>query len=265
MAVVTEHLARLGLTINDAKSRLIAVQCTMYLVLRLDSITMHAYLSDDTVAAIQGCLSLFQQGSQVTLRLCQKLLGLMAAAISAIELGLLCMRPLQAWLDAFHLNAKCDRHHRLTVSHACSAALRWWRRTSHLCEELIRGKDVQGQQVGDSVEAEGGEEAGSSTEGVAVWAAAEETGLKEIGEIREEVAQMETEKEKDGDFKIPGKQRTRKRNRGLVAKKRNTEAEEGGIGPGVKEREAEGKDVEERRPTTRWSVLAASSVTEESS
>ncbi|MGH0124955.1 UNVERIFIED_CONTAM: hypothetical protein FKN15_020841 [Acipenser sinensis] len=66
-----------------------------------------------------------------------------------------------------------------------------------------------------------GEEAGSSTEGVAARAAAEETetGLKEIGEIREEIAQMETKKEKDGDFKIPGKKRTRKRSGGLVAKK----------------------------------------------
>ncbi|MGH0137985.1 UNVERIFIED_CONTAM: hypothetical protein FKN15_068923 [Acipenser sinensis] len=131
------------------------------------------------------------------------------------------------------------------------------------------GNDIQGQWVGDSIEAEGGEEAGSSTEGVAARAAAEETetGLKEIGEIREEIAQMETEKEKGGDFKIPGKKRTRKRSGGLVAKKHNTEAEEGGIGgvgTGVKEREAEGKDVEERRPATRWSVLAASSVTEES-
>ncbi|MGH0126507.1 UNVERIFIED_CONTAM: hypothetical protein FKN15_028878 [Acipenser sinensis] len=136
--------------------------------------------------------------------------------------------------------------------------------------ELIRGKDAQGQQVDGSVEAEGGEEAGSSTEGVAARAAAEETetGLMEIGEIREEIEQTETETEKDGGFKIPGKKRTRKRSGGVIAKKRNTEAEEGGIegvGTGVKEREAEGKGVEERRPATRWSVLAASSVTEESS
>ncbi|MGH0158061.1 UNVERIFIED_CONTAM: hypothetical protein FKN15_035121 [Acipenser sinensis] len=132
--------------------------------------------------------------------------------------------------------------------------------------ELIRGKDAQGQQVDGSVEAEGGEEAGSSTEGVAARAAAEETetGLMEIGEIREETEQTETEKEKNGDFKIPGKKRTRKRSGGVIAKKRNTETEEGGIvdaGTGVKEREAEGKGVE----ATRWSVLAASSVTEESS
>lgn len=41
--------------------------------------------------------------------------------------------------------------------------------------ELIRGKDAQGQQIDGSIEAEGGEEAGSSTEGVAARAAAEET------------------------------------------------------------------------------------------
>ena len=69
-AVVTEHLARLGLTINDAKSRFTSVQCTTYLGLRLDSGTMRTYLSDDRVAAIQGCLSLFQQEYQVILLLC---------------------------------------------------------------------------------------------------------------------------------------------------------------------------------------------------
>ncbi|MGH0132978.1 UNVERIFIED_CONTAM: hypothetical protein FKN15_020896 [Acipenser sinensis] len=46
---------RLGLTINDAKSRLTPVQCTTYLGLWLDSSTMCAHLSDDSVAAIQRC------------------------------------------------------------------------------------------------------------------------------------------------------------------------------------------------------------------
>ncbi|MGH0135909.1 UNVERIFIED_CONTAM: hypothetical protein FKN15_060352 [Acipenser sinensis] len=49
------------------------------------------------------------EGSQVTLLLCQKLLGLMAAAISAIQLDLFRMCPLQVWLNAFHLNTKHDR------------------------------------------------------------------------------------------------------------------------------------------------------------
>ncbi|MGH0157090.1 UNVERIFIED_CONTAM: hypothetical protein FKN15_071880 [Acipenser sinensis] len=62
------------------------------------------------------------------LLLCQKLLGLMAAAMSAIQLGLL------RWVNAFHLNTKSDIHRRLTVSHACSSALRWMRTTSHLRE-----------------------------------------------------------------------------------------------------------------------------------
>ncbi|MGH0131633.1 UNVERIFIED_CONTAM: hypothetical protein FKN15_061726 [Acipenser sinensis] len=93
-------------------------------------------------------------GSQVTLLLCQKLLGLMTAAISAIQLGLLRMRPLQAWLNAFHLNPKCDRHRWLMVSLACSAALHWWRATSHLREgekgeALEAGKGHYGPQSPD--------------------------------------------------------------------------------------------------------------------
>ncbi|MGH0138936.1 UNVERIFIED_CONTAM: hypothetical protein FKN15_068059 [Acipenser sinensis] len=94
MAIVTEHLARLGLTLNKAKSQLIPVQSTVYLGLRLHSLTMQAYLLDDRVAAIHNCLALFQQGSTVQLLLCQKLCGLMAAASSAIQLGLLHMHPI---------------------------------------------------------------------------------------------------------------------------------------------------------------------------
>ncbi|MGH0160289.1 UNVERIFIED_CONTAM: hypothetical protein FKN15_039550 [Acipenser sinensis] len=115
-AIVTDHLARLGLTLNGARSQLIPVQSTVYLGLRLDSHMMRAYLSDDRVASIHNCLALFQQGSTVQL---VKLLGLMAAASSAIQLGLLHMCPIQAWLIAFRLHPKRDRHRRLTcVAHA---------------------------------------------------------------------------------------------------------------------------------------------------
>ncbi|MGH0152804.1 UNVERIFIED_CONTAM: hypothetical protein FKN15_023576 [Acipenser sinensis] len=74
------------------------------------------------------------------LLLCQKLLGLMAAAMSAIQLGLLRwvnafhLNTKSRWVNAFHLNTKSDIHRRLTVSHACSSALRWMRTTSHLRE-----------------------------------------------------------------------------------------------------------------------------------
>ncbi|MGH0115643.1 UNVERIFIED_CONTAM: hypothetical protein FKN15_037966 [Acipenser sinensis] len=61
---MTEHLLRLGLIINDAKSRLTPMQCTTYLGLRLDSRAMCAYLLDDRVAAIQDQPSLFRQGLQ---------------------------------------------------------------------------------------------------------------------------------------------------------------------------------------------------------
>ncbi|MGH0191557.1 UNVERIFIED_CONTAM: hypothetical protein FKN15_066077 [Acipenser sinensis] len=63
----------------------------------------------------------------------------MAAAILTIQLGLLCMRPLQAWLNVFH--------RWLTVSHACSAALHWWRTTSHLREGVRMGVVLNRQVV----------------------------------------------------------------------------------------------------------------------
>ncbi|MGH0134288.1 UNVERIFIED_CONTAM: hypothetical protein FKN15_028052 [Acipenser sinensis] len=129
-AIVTEHLARLGLILYNVKSQLTLVQSTLYLGLRLDSLTMQTYLSDDRVAAIQNCLALFQQGSTVQLVLCQKLLSLMAAASSAIPLGLLHIRPAQMWLNAFQLHPKHDRHH-------------WQDRGSHSTEGPIDSFDIK--------------------------------------------------------------------------------------------------------------------------
>ncbi|MGH0143573.1 UNVERIFIED_CONTAM: hypothetical protein FKN15_000347 [Acipenser sinensis] len=81
-------------------SQLIPVQSTVYLGLRLDSLTMRAYLSDDREAAILNCLTLFNKGSQYNW-CCVKLLGLVAAASYPTQLGLLHMRPIQVWLSAF--------------------------------------------------------------------------------------------------------------------------------------------------------------------
>ncbi|MGH0124864.1 UNVERIFIED_CONTAM: hypothetical protein FKN15_017154 [Acipenser sinensis] len=64
-AIVTEHLSRLGLTLNDEKSQLRPVQSTLYLGLQLDSLAMRAYLSDDRIAVIHNCLALFQPGFTV--------------------------------------------------------------------------------------------------------------------------------------------------------------------------------------------------------
>ncbi|MGH0138713.1 UNVERIFIED_CONTAM: hypothetical protein FKN15_067074 [Acipenser sinensis] len=97
-AIVMEHLLRLCLTLNDAKSQLIPVQSTVYLGLRLDSLTMRDNLSSYRVVAIQKCLPLFQQGSIV---------------------------PLVLWLNAFRLHSKHDRHRQLTVSRVCWEAMRW--------------------------------------------------------------------------------------------------------------------------------------------
>lgn len=95
------------------------MQSKVYLGLRLDSLMLRAYLSDNRVAAMRNCLALFPQGSTVQLVLCQKLRGLMATASANIQLWLLHMRTLQAWLNAFRLHPKHDRHRRLTVSHLC--------------------------------------------------------------------------------------------------------------------------------------------------
>ncbi|XP_034780644.2 uncharacterized protein LOC117973223, partial [Acipenser ruthenus] len=79
----------------------------------------------------------------------------MAAATVAIQLGLLHMRLLQAWLNAFHLNARRDKHRRLTVSRTCSAALRWWRVPSHLCKGVKMGVILNRQVVTTDASSQG--------------------------------------------------------------------------------------------------------------
>lgn len=118
VATIVRHLDSLSLRIK-AKSRLVPLQWSIFLGLRLDSCTMPTYLSPDRVAAICTCLSFFQLGRRVQLVLFQRLLGLMAAASVALPLSLLWMCPIQAWLNSFRLHPKRDRHRRVTVSPAC--------------------------------------------------------------------------------------------------------------------------------------------------
>nr|XP_055040043.1 uncharacterized protein LOC129427314 [Misgurnus anguillicaudatus] len=129
---LVSHLVNLGFNINEAKSCLVPTQEIIYLGLRLNSARYLAFLSEEQIKSIRGCLALFQKGNKVSFRLCLRLLGLMASTISVVPLGLLRMREFQHWIAAQRLCPKRHLNRRVVVSSQCMDALRYWRQRSFL-------------------------------------------------------------------------------------------------------------------------------------
>ncbi len=74
------HLRTLGLRLNGQKSVLTPAQQTIFLGVCLDSTLMQACLAPAPVESIQSCAARFKLGRHVSVGLCSRLLGLMAAA-----------------------------------------------------------------------------------------------------------------------------------------------------------------------------------------
>ena len=129
-AALLEHLEKLGLTVNWAKSSLFPSQKISFLGTVLDSLSMTARLSPERGLNIQHVAKSFRHGSIVPLKRFQKMLGLMASAASVLQLGLLRMRPLQMWLKArVPPRAWTKGLLRLRVDLQCVSALEPWKVT----------------------------------------------------------------------------------------------------------------------------------------
>ncbi|MGH0132972.1 UNVERIFIED_CONTAM: hypothetical protein FKN15_020890 [Acipenser sinensis] len=98
--------------------------------LRLDSLMMRAYLSNDRVAAILNCLALFQQGS--TVKLVSKTIESDGRSFISHPTWVTPHAPDPSVAQCLRLHPKHVRRHRLTVSRLSWKALRWWRQASHL-------------------------------------------------------------------------------------------------------------------------------------
>ncbi|XP_059381433.1 uncharacterized protein LOC132116575, partial [Carassius carassius] len=59
-------------------------------------------------------------------RLCLRLLGLMAAALPVIHLGLLYMRPFQWWTKRQNISPRCSPHRTISVTRRCVMSLKQW-------------------------------------------------------------------------------------------------------------------------------------------
>ncbi len=90
------HLHELGLQLNGQKIVLTPAQQTTFLGVCLDSTSMQARLGPAQVESIQSCTARFRLGHLMSVGLCRRLLGLLAAA-SPVPLGLLHMRPFLWW------------------------------------------------------------------------------------------------------------------------------------------------------------------------
>ncbi|XP_023819243.1 uncharacterized protein LOC105357907 [Oryzias latipes] len=144
--LLTSHLTALGFTVNWGKCVLTPVQTITFIGLSLNSVEFRARLSAERVTAFRACLSQFRRGAWITFRLCLKLLGLMASALSVIPFGRLHMRPFQRWVALLNLSPARHGHRRVLASVTCILALHKWRDISFLTTGVVMGT-VQTRQV----------------------------------------------------------------------------------------------------------------------
>lgn len=84
---LTRHQVYLGFQINVEKTTMMLVQHITLIGLTLDSLQAKAFLSPERVGTMLTNLALLRRGKVVTLRQCQRLLGLMASSVVAKPLG----------------------------------------------------------------------------------------------------------------------------------------------------------------------------------
>ncbi len=96
--LLLSHLEHLGLRVNFAKSTLSPSQRISFLGTVLDSAQMRAVVAPERALAMRKLAASFEIGAARPLKTFQRMLGLMATASPALQLGLLRMRPLQRWL-----------------------------------------------------------------------------------------------------------------------------------------------------------------------
>ncbi|XP_038158400.1 uncharacterized protein LOC119794765 [Cyprinodon tularosa] len=132
--MLTSHLAALGFSINREKSILTPVQTITFIGLSLNSNEFRAHLSVEREEAFRACLALCER-----LRLCHRLLGLMASVLAVIQLGLLHMRPFQRWVASLRLNPVRHAHCKVIISPTCAQALRPWKSPTFLNTGVTMG------------------------------------------------------------------------------------------------------------------------------
>lgn len=140
-----QHLLFLGLRLNRKKSCLQPSQTAEFLGMHLDSCTGTLSLTQRRQADIKACLSLFRLGARVPWKLCLRLLGLMAATVHIVPLGLLHMRPVQRHFQRLGLCPQKDHRVMVLVTRQLRSALLWWENTDNLAQGNALGPVLRRQ------------------------------------------------------------------------------------------------------------------------
>ncbi len=137
--VVLVHMKDLGLRLNAKKSVLPPVQRITYLGVVRDLTTMQSHLSPARIESILATVKRVREGQSLTVKLFQKLLGLMAAASNVITFGLLHMRPLQWWLRTTGFSPRGNPFCIIKVTRQCLQALDMWKKPWFLSQGTVLG------------------------------------------------------------------------------------------------------------------------------
>lgn len=141
------HVAQLGLKVNLEKSCLIPSQTTTFLGVTLDTTSMTARPSLRRVDDIIRLVHQVRLGRRVTYAAFLRLLGKLTSVTRVVPLGLLSLRPLQRWLNSFHMDAKYHRHRKVKVTWQCLRALAPWKDRVYLTKGVPMGLVICRREV----------------------------------------------------------------------------------------------------------------------
>ena len=100
------HVAHLGLKVTMVKSCIVPSRTTTFIGIVLNTVTMTAWPSPHWVDDILRLLSLFREGRWLPFVTFLRLMGKLTFISAVVPLGLLSLRPLQRWVNSFHLDAQ---------------------------------------------------------------------------------------------------------------------------------------------------------------
>ncbi len=137
--IILAHMKDLRLRLNAYKSVHPPVLRTTYLWVVWDSTMIQARLSPARIDSILAAVKRVRGGQSLTVKLFQKLLGLMTAASTVITFGLPDMRPLQWGLRTTGFSQRGNQFCMIKVKRRCLCALDMWKKLWFLSQGPVLG------------------------------------------------------------------------------------------------------------------------------
>ncbi|KAL2096973.1 hypothetical protein ACEWY4_006180 [Coilia grayii] len=141
------HVTELGFKVNWEKSCLTPAQSVNFIGMHLESRTMWATLTKARWLAIQHALAKVRPGRRISYIRLLRLAGLLTAATTVIQFGLLYLRPFQRWLIELRLSAVHNRHTLVQMTRSCSLHLQRWKQEDFLRSGVQMGPPPARREV----------------------------------------------------------------------------------------------------------------------